>query len=151
MEKRYWTSLLLGRLLLAGMLCTWNMSATGGEEVAVIVNPANPISSLSPGDLQKIFSGDKAKWSNGKHILLIMAAPGSPERSVILKNVYKMSEGEYAKYFLQATFTGAVSAPPKEATSAAQIKQLVAENPGAIGYINQQEVDGSVKVVAKVP
>ena len=80
-----------------------------------------------------------------------MAAPGSAERAVILKNVYKMSENDYAKYFLQASFTGAISAPPKDATSSAQIKQLVAENPGAIGYVSQQDVSDSVKVVLKVP
>jgi hypothetical protein len=62
-----------------------------------------------------------------------------------------MSEAEYAKYFLQATFTGAVSAPPKDATSSAELKQLVAENPAAIGYIKQQDADNSVKVILTVP
>jgi hypothetical protein len=27
-----------------------------------------------------------------------MAAPGSPERAVVLKSIYKMSQGEYAQY-----------------------------------------------------
>jgi ABC-type phosphate transport system substrate-binding protein len=106
---------------------------------------------LSLADIHKIFLGEKSTWPNGKHILIVMAAPGSAERAVILKNVYKMSENDYAKYFLQASFTGAISAPPKDATSSAQIKQLVAENPGAIGYVSQQDVSDSVKVVLKVP
>jgi ABC-type phosphate transport system substrate-binding protein len=106
---------------------------------------------MSLADVHKIFLGEKSTWSNGKHILLIMAAPGSTERAVVLKNIYKMSETDYAKYFLQASFTGAVSAPPKDASSSAEVKKLVAENPGAIGYVNQQDVGDSVKVVLKVP
>jgi hypothetical protein len=51
---------------------------------------------------------------------------------------------------LQATFTGAVSAP-REASSSAETKQLVAANPSAIGYIPQQEADNTVKVLLKVP
>ena len=80
-----------------------------------------------------------------------MAAPGSPERSAVLAAIYKMTESDYAKYFLQAAFTGAVAAPPKDASSSAQVKQLVAENPGAIGYIKQADADDTVKVVFKLP
>jgi ABC-type phosphate transport system substrate-binding protein len=98
-----------------------------------------------------MFLGDKSTWPNGKHVFLVMAAPGSAERAVILKNVYKMSEVEYAKYFLQATFTGTVSAPPKDASSATEVKQLVAGTPGAIGYVKEADVDSSVKVILKVP
>jgi ABC-type phosphate transport system substrate-binding protein len=119
--------------------------------VDVIVNPSNSISTLSPSDLHRIYLGDKSTWPNGKHIFLVMAAPGSPERAAILKTVFKMSETDYAKYFLQASFTGAVSAPPKDASSPSEIKQLVAQNPGAIGYINDSDADGSVKVLLKLP
>ena len=137
--------------LLAAVLSAWSFPVTAQDEVAIIVNPSNPISTLSAGDLHRIFTGDKSTWPNGKHVLLVMAPPGSPEREVVLKNVYKMSEAEYAKYFLQATFTGAVSAPPKAASSAAEMKQLVAGNPGAIGYLKQQDADSSVKVLLKIP
>ena len=133
------------------MLCSCSLSATAQEQVAVIVNPSNNISSLSAGDLHRIFTGDKSTWPNGKHIFVIMAAPGSAERTTILKSVFKMSETEYAKYFLQAAFTGAVSAPPKDASSVAEIRQLVAANPEAIGYVKAQDADNSVKVVLKVP
>lgn len=136
---------------LLAMLCACSLSAAAQEQVAIIVNPSNNISSLSAGDLHRIFTGDKSTWPNGKHIFVIMAPPGSPERATILKNVFKMGESEYAKYFLQAAFTGAVSAPPKDATSVAEIKQLVAANPEAIGYVKTQDVDNSVKVVLKVP
>lgn len=129
----------------------WKAPAEAGDPVAIVVNPSNSVSSLTASDLHKIFLGDKSTWPNGKHILVIMAAPGSPERSAVLASIYKMSESEYAKYFLQAAFTGAVAAPPKDASSSSQVKQLVAENPGAIGYIKQTDADDTVKVVFKLP
>jgi ABC-type phosphate transport system substrate-binding protein len=151
MRKLSWRFSFLGVLVLLASIMGRNMPVAADDEVAVIVNPSNTVAGLSLADIHKIFLGEKSTWPNGKHIYLIMAAPGSAERAVILKNVYKMSENDYAKYFLQASFTGAISAPPKDAASSAQVKQLVAENPGAIGYVNQQDVGDSVKVILKVP
>jgi ABC-type phosphate transport system substrate-binding protein len=151
MKNKSRSFLVLGVLLLVTAAFLWNAPAGADGEVAVVVNPANPISTLSPADLRKIFLGEKSTWPNGKHVLLVMAAPGSPEREAVLKNVYKMSESDYSKYFLQAAFTGQVAAPPRDASSAAEVKQLVAGNPGAIGYVGQQDVGDSVKVVCKIP
>jgi ABC-type phosphate transport system substrate-binding protein len=152
MIKQIWNSSILCVLLLLAALAVWNAPAVADDaQVAIIVNPSNSVTGLSLQDLHKIFLGEKSTWPNGKHIFLIMAAPGSDERSMVLKSVYKMGENDYTKYFLQASFTGAISAPPKDASSAAQVKQLVAENPGAIGYVKQSDVSDAVKVVFKLP
>jgi ABC-type phosphate transport system substrate-binding protein len=133
------------------LLWAGSEAVTAEGEIAIIVNPSNSVSSVSTGDLHRLFLGDKSTWPNGKHVFVVMAAPGSAEREFVLKNIYKMSEPEYAKYFLQAAFTGTVSAPPKDAASAAEMKQIVAGNPGAIGYVKQQDVDGTVKTILKLP
>jgi ABC-type phosphate transport system substrate-binding protein len=151
MKKRYWKILLLPLAVFVFIWCVLNDPTIADDQVAIIANTSNSVSTLSAGDLHRIFLGEKSTWPNGKHIFVVMAAPGSPERAVILKDVYKMNESEYAKYFMQASFTGAVAAPPKDASSAAQMKQLVAANPGAVGYVPQQEVSDSVKVLLKVP
>ena len=151
MRKHFWGATSLCTLLLFCCLTAWDIPTTASDPVAVIVNPSNTVSNASIADLNRIFLGEKSRWPNGKHIFLIMAPPGSAERAAILKSVYKMSESEYAKYFLQASFTGAISAPPKDAASAAEIKQLVASNPGAIGYLKEQDADDTVKVILKIP
>jgi len=151
MKRRYWKILLLPLVVFVFVLCAADDSTIADDQVAIIANTSNSVSTLSPGDLHRIFLGEKSTWPNGKHIFVVMAAPGSPERAVILKNVYKMNESEYAKYFMQASFTGAVAAPPKDASSAAQMKQLIAANPGAVGYVPLPEVNDTVKVLLKVP
>jgi ABC-type phosphate transport system substrate-binding protein len=125
--------------------------ASAADEVDVIVNKSNTITDLTLGDAQKLFKGEKTTWPNGKRVTILMLASGQPERAVVLHDIYKMSDSEYSKFFLEATFSGTVTAPPKEASSAAQIKQMIADNPGGIGYVKKSDVDDSVKVVLKVP
>jgi ABC-type phosphate transport system substrate-binding protein len=142
--------LLLG-VCLATCLCFLSRAAVAEDEVDVIVNKANGITDLSAADAKKIFMGDKSVWPSGKRVTILMLAQGQAERAVILREVYKMNEGDYGKYFLQAAFAGRITAPPKDVGSAAQMKQLVAENPGAIGYLKKADVDDSVKVVLRFP
>jgi ABC-type phosphate transport system substrate-binding protein len=126
-------------------------SVSADEEVDVIVNKANTIGDLSPENAKKVFMGDKSVWPSGKRVTILMLAQGQAERTKVLRDVYKMAEADYNKYFLQAAFTGRITAPPKDVGSAAQMKELVAANPGAIGYLKKDDVDDSIKVVLKLP
>ena len=125
-------------------------AAAGGEEVEVIVNKTNPVDDLPLADAKKAFLGDKTTWPNGKRVTVLMLAQGTPERAVVLREIYKMPEDQLSQYFVQAAFAGKISAPPKEVTSAPQMKQAVAANPGAIGYVKKDDVDDSVKAVLKL-
>ena len=46
-------------------------------------------------------------------------------------------------------FVGSSTEPPKESGSDADIKNLVAQNPNLVGYVDASAVDASVKVVYK--
>lgn len=52
-------------------------------------------------------------------------------------------------FALQASSDLGKGKPPKELSSDADIIKFVAENPGAIGYVDAASVDGSVKVLKK--
>jgi ABC-type phosphate transport system substrate-binding protein len=150
MTEKIFLPLFLG-VFVATCLCFPLRLVVAEDEIDVIVNKANTITDLSAADAKKIFMGDKSVWPSGKRVTILMLAQGQAERAVILREIYKMNEADYGKYFLQAAFTGRITAPPKDVASAAQMKQLVAENPGAIGYLKKAEVDDSVKVVLKFP
>src|ERR1700737_1955396 len=121
------------------------------EEVDVVVNKTNGLSSLSREDLRKIFMGEKSSWPGGERITVLMLERGQPERQVILREVYKMNESDYTRYFLQAAFTGHVQAAPRDLSSAAEMKMRLAANPNAIGYLKKENVDDSVKTLLKIP
>ena len=142
------TILTLALLISCGALLS--VSAAFGE-VDIVVNRSNNISSLSRDEAQRIFVGEKSAWPGGKHITVLMLAKGQPEREVILREVYRMNESDYIKYFLQAAFTGRVQAAPKDLASAAEMKARLAANPNAVGYLKKEVVDDSVRVLLKIP
>jgi ABC-type phosphate transport system substrate-binding protein len=128
------TGLLTGLAILAFFLGTVP-SAWAADAIVVIVNIANPVDNLSLGELKKLFLGDKARWDTGKAVAPVMLGPGAPERAAFLKIVCGMSDADMAKYFMQAAFTGKANTPPKDVSSARDVKSVVAGSPGAIGFV----------------
>jgi len=148
--KRAQSLLLAAAVFIAGGTLLLRRAAAAGEEVDIIVNKANTIYDLPIADAKKVFMGDKSTWPSGKRVTILMIAQGQPERAVVLRQIYKMSEEDLGQYFIAAGFAGKVSAPPKDVASAAQMKQSVATNPGAIGYVKKEDVDETVKTVLKL-
>jgi ABC-type phosphate transport system substrate-binding protein len=142
------TTLMLALITSGALLLTVSASS---EEVDVVVNKSNNIGPLSREEVRRIFVGEKNSWPDGKRITVLMLALDQPERRVFLREVLKMNESDYTKYFLQAAFTGHVEAAPKDLPSAAQMKARLAANPNAIGYLFKEEMDDSVKVVLRLP
>lgn len=149
MRRAPWL-LLSAAMLLAGITVLFRGASAAGEEVDIIVNKSNTVDDLSLADAKKAFMGDKTTWPSGKRVTVLMLGQGAPERAVVLREIYKMPEDAYEQYFTQAAFAGKVSAPPKDIATAAQMKQAVVGNPGAIGYVKKEDVDDSVKAVLKL-
>ena len=131
--------------------CARLLTVSALEEIDIVVNKSNITVPLTREEVRRIFVGEKSSWPGGKRITVLMFAPDQSERVVILQAVFKMSESEYTKYFLQAAFTGHVLAAPRDLPSAAQMKAHLAANPNAIGYLRKEDVDDGVKVVLKLP
>jgi ABC-type phosphate transport system substrate-binding protein len=118
------------------------------EDIAVIVNKANPINALTMVQLRKIVLAEEGKWPHGGKIVVWMTAPGQPERAATLKIVCGMSETDYTLHFMHASFKGDGGDLPKAAASGAQVRQSIAGAVNAVGFIKASQVDDSVKVLA---
>lgn len=133
-------------------LCAWlspDFTRAGDKRVvlAIIVNPASGLSDISTADLAKIFKAQKTRSAEGVRYLVAGCAPGTPEREAALRSIYKMSEGEYERYFLQGTFAGTIQSAPKVLPDGAAVRHFVASAPGAIGYVFAGQTDATVKVL----
>ena len=117
------------------------------EDLAIIVNTANPTDTLTLAQLRSIFLADRAHWPDGQKITVVMREQGQPERALILRAVCRMSETDFNQYLMHSTFTGQVQAGPKLLTSVAGVRKFIFNVPGAIGYVRAGEVDRTVKVV----
>ncbi|PYT78888.1 MAG: hypothetical protein DMG40_18405 [Acidobacteria bacterium] len=117
------------------------------EPLAIVVNQANAVDSLSMADLRRIFLGERGHWPNGRRITLVMLDPGWPERAVVLSDIYHMDETEFKNHFLHGLFTGEVFVSPKTLSTPEGVRKFIFNVPGAIGYLRASDVDKSVKVI----
>ena len=117
------------------------------EDLAIIVNTANKTDNLSLVQLRSILLAERAHWTDGQKITVVMREQGQPERALVLRAVCRMSETDFNQYLMHSTFTGQVQAGPKLLTSVPGVRKFIFNVPGAIGYVRAGEVDTSVKAM----
>jgi ABC-type phosphate transport system substrate-binding protein len=125
----------------------WAQAQNKNADVAIVVNPGCSLTDVSLPDLAKIFKAQRTKTPDGNRFVLTSRETGSPEREAVLSAIYQMSDPQYEKYFLAATFAGTIQSAPKVIVTGVSVCQFVASEPGAIGYLRATEVDSSVKVL----
>jgi len=117
------------------------------ERFAVIVHPSIAVSDVTLSQLRRIFLGEQQFWPGGDRVVLFVHEPGTTPRAVVLKELYRMNEGEFRRYWIAKTFRDDISTGPKIVSSSALAKRLTATIPGAIAVIPADDVDSSVKVL----
>ncbi|HET8708209.1 MAG TPA: phosphate ABC transporter substrate-binding protein [Pseudomonadales bacterium] len=116
------------------------------EGIAVIVNPAAGVDTLTKEDVARIFMAKTKQFPNEKDAKPIEHKPDATIRAQFEDKVLEKSAGQLKAYWSQLVFTGR-AVPPDEYGSDAEIKKAVAGNPAFVGYIDPANVDTSVKVV----
>jgi ABC-type phosphate transport system substrate-binding protein len=119
-------------------------------EVAVIVHPTAGFDSLTEDELSRLFLGKSKSFPGGAQAVPINQDEGAPAREKFNENLCKKNASQYRAYWSQLVFTGK-GTPPNDAGDDAAVKTLVSTNPNMIGYVDGAAVDGSVKVVFRVP
>jgi ABC-type phosphate transport system substrate-binding protein len=117
------------------------------EAIAIVVNQENSVDNLTMKDLRTVFLGERSHWANGRRITLVMLEPGQLERKAILRDIYRMSESDFNRHFLQGLFTGEVFVSPKTLATPVGVRKFIFNVPGAIGYVRASDVDSTVKVI----
>lgn len=133
----------LQSLVVTGLL---TLAQAASAQVAVIVNPKSPMASMTPEQVASVFMGKSNTLPSGA-----TAVPADlPESAAVREQFYSKSANKTGAQvkatWARLTFSGKAT-PPKEMTSAADVKKFVASNPDAIGYIEKSAVDSTVKVV----
>ena len=129
--------------LLLGLLPALQASA----DVALIVNPQNPESDLTASDLKAIFRQEQQHWKSGGKIYLVLQEAGSPEKELVLRRIYSLSDAELKQFWLGKLFRGEIASFPHVAPSNASAKRLVANAARALAFVDATVVDGTVKIM----
>jgi hypothetical protein len=116
-------------------------------DVAIIVRPDVPVENLSFAQVRELLLGDRQFWTSGLRVYLLMRAPAARERDVILKNVYRMSEAEFRRYWIERIFRAESQSGPKIVYSNESATELVASIPGAVAFVDAAQVPKGLKVL----
>ena len=143
MNVRHLAPPLLAWLLGMGLASS---AAAQNIDVAVVINPNNPMAGTTAVELRKIFAGEKRSWQGGLRIKLIVRQPGCHERLVLLK-LLGMSEREYKQYWAAQIFRGEADSEPFAAPSVGMQKEAITTFPGAITLVNEQDIKPGMKVI----
>ena len=117
------------------------------QDVAVIVNPKNNVDNLSMAELAKIFRGERQYWRTDLPVLVLLRAPGSYEREVALRSIFRMTESQYKQYWVSKIMRAEATSPPTDLFSNGMAKEGVASIPGSIACISASDIRPGVKVV----
>jgi hypothetical protein len=118
-----------------------------GSDFAVVVNPDTPVTDLSLEDVRKIFLGDRQYWTAKIPVMLLIGAPGTPERDVALRLIYQMDEVQYKRYWIAKIFRAESTTAPKAVYSDQMANELTTSISGAIAVIDARDVGPGVKVI----
>ena len=114
---------------------------------AVVVNPRVPVDDISLEDLRKIFLGERQFWSSNMPVVPLIRPQGTPEREVMLRVVYRMSETEYKKYWITKVFRAEATNEPAVAFTNSFANDAVAAIPGSITCESLKDVPRGAKVL----
>jgi len=137
---------ILSTLFLTAVFPAADSSALAGD-VAVIVNNDNPIEGIRSQELVKIFKIEKKYWDNGENIYLVLRETGSPEKSVILKKIYKTDDPGLKTLWLSKIYREEMFSFPKTLNSNEAVIRFVRQVPNAIGFVDASVADARVKVL----
>lgn len=116
-----------------------SFSATAG--VVVIGHPS--AADMSLADAKKVFLG-----KGDASAVVYELDEGNATRSAFHSAVTGKSDAQLKAFWSKQVFTGKGN-PPATVSSAAAMKSAVSSNPSAVGYIDEADVDGTVKVILK--
>lgn len=119
----------------------------GGGDVALVVRPDVPVDDLTFAQVRELLLGDRQFWSAGLRVYLLMRAPVARERDVILKSVYRMTEAEFRRYWIERVFRAEAQSGPMIVYSNQSATELVASIPGAVAFVDAAQVPKGLKVL----
>jgi hypothetical protein len=122
------------------------LMALRAQAGSVVVAKDSPLGAMEAEEVKKVFLGREPQLG-GQAVTVVYQKDG-PVRADFEGKVLGKSGADLTAYWSKLIFTGKAQAPEEVAGDAA-VKTRLAGSPGAVGYVSDGAVDGSVKVLFK--
>ena len=136
---------ILRLLVLSGLLVPL---AVHGELLIVTSTRSGNIE-LSREQAEKLFLGRSVTLVDGTPITLVDLPIGAV-RDDFYQKLTSKNPAQIRAYWSRLVFTGR-ALPPREADSVADAKQLLAETPNLIGYLDKADITSGMRVLLRLP
>jgi len=131
---------------LFSLLLVADAARGAGPSMRVVVNEANPVSSLSRDELSDRFLKKVSSWADGTLVLPVDQAEDAAVRDTFTREILRKSSSAVRAYWQQRIFSGR-DIPPLQKDDDAAVLAFVRRNRGAIGYVSAEAPLAGVKVV----
>lgn len=136
------------RILPIILIILWSGIANAQTtSLTVISNAKGSPAELKLTELKSIMMGEKQRWRNGNKIVIGLMKTNTPVGKTVSEKIYNMSPDEVRKYWLALVFQGKADAPTFFNTPN-ELQAFVADNPGAIGIVEQAMPGSNITVVS---
>lgn len=115
--------------------------------IAVVVGPGVGVDDLTFSEARRIMTGERQFWSPGQPITLIVRAPEAPERAVLLRQIYKMSEAQFRQHWIAKVFRAEATAGPMITHSNQEAVDLLGVMRGAIALVDSGDVPEGMRML----
>jgi ABC-type phosphate transport system substrate-binding protein len=123
-----------------------SLSVQAQADIVAVVSAHSSVTRLSTTQLADIFLGKVSRFPDGTLAVPIDLGDGSAERDQFYAKVTGKTPAQIKAYWSKVIFTGR-GQPPKAVQNGSDMKQYVASNIDAIGYIDSTMLDDSVRVL----
>ena len=131
-------------LKLIPLLLAFALSDANAQNV-IIIGHAN-VGKLNTSVVERVFTG-KMIMVDGTRITAVNLKSGAL-RDNFLQRYLNQDDDKYTAYWTVRRFIGK-GIPPKELSSAAEVITFVQNTPGAIGYIDENELKPGLNVISR--
>ena len=139
--------LILASLVISiGVAVQWSAPAQEQDSYQVIVNSANPTTSLPKGKVSRYFLKRVTKWDDGTLVQPVDLGAKSGIRNAFSKAVHGRSASSIKSYWQRQIFSGN-GVPPAELGTDDEVVAFVKGDPGGIGYVSSGTTLDGVKAI----
>jgi hypothetical protein len=141
-------------MLSAVVLCwgaTWGNPAfaTPEEPLLVIVNSNSSVERISIYEVEALYTRSRTRWSDGTPVYPFSFPSGTPARELFDRVVLRLNADQVGRFWLDRRIRG-LGMPPKQVPTATLMQQIVANLPGAIGYLPATRTRPGTRIVARI-
>lgn len=131
------------------LMCLMGAGAANAD-IAVIVHAQNPLAALDENDVRRIYMGRTRMFPGSTQGIETLDHPENAERFITFyKALMQVTPAKLKRQRASYLFSGKGRLPLVKEDDTA-VKTYVASTPAAIGYVDADQVDDTVRVVATV-